>query len=106
MRAESVPMEFSGDWRGVFIRGDQAFGYKMGLESMLQVLMEKAADDPRFFIAKREIKELIELLDETKQDNNKTPVQVMKPYEQCLLKRERWWDDTLGGDSSGDGHKP
>jgi hypothetical protein len=27
LRPETGPMCFEGDWRGVFIRGDNAFGY-------------------------------------------------------------------------------
>ena len=78
-------------------------GYRMALEGVLQVLLEAAPNDPRIAFAKHEVKGLIDLLSETQQGNTETPVQVMKPYEQCLLKRERWWDDEGSKeDSTGD----
>lgn len=39
-RPESGPMQFGDDWPGVFIRGDNAMGYSMALESIAQRLTE------------------------------------------------------------------
>ena len=105
MRAETTPMEFGSDWRGVFIRGDVAMGYRMALEGMLQIILEVSPNDPRVIFAKHEVKGLIELLADTQQGNSKTPVQIMKPYDQCLLKRERWWEDE-GTQEINTGDKP
>ncbi len=34
-RPETGPMQFPGDWPGLFIRGDQAFAYAAALETVL-----------------------------------------------------------------------
>lgn len=34
-RPETGPLEFEGDWPGVFIRGDNAFGYALALEMLI-----------------------------------------------------------------------
>lgn len=34
-RVETGPLQFGDDWPGVFIRGDNAFGYRMALQAVL-----------------------------------------------------------------------
>lgn len=34
-RIETGPVRFGDDWAGVFIRGDNAFGYRIALEQLL-----------------------------------------------------------------------
>lgn len=40
-RVETGPVQFGDDWPGVFIRGDNAFGYAMALEAIVN-----GHDDP------------------------------------------------------------
>ncbi len=40
-RPETGPMKFGSDWTGVFIRGDDAFGYAMMLERLLKLSEER-----------------------------------------------------------------
>jgi hypothetical protein len=37
-RVETGPLQFGPDWPGVFIRGDNAFGYRLSLEHAVSVL--------------------------------------------------------------------
>lgn len=53
-RVETGPVQFGDDWPGVFIRGDNAFGYAMALDAVLN-----GHDDP---IAKVMVEGLIGLL--------------------------------------------
>ena len=59
-RAETGPMEFSQDWPGVFIRGDNAFAYAMYLRALLETDGSNPGID---YIARAQVQGLIELLE-------------------------------------------
>jgi hypothetical protein len=40
VRPETGPMQFGGDWPGVFIRGDNALGYALALRRAIERLVE------------------------------------------------------------------
>lgn len=37
-RVESGPIQFGDDWPGTFIRGDNAFGYRLAIDAVLELL--------------------------------------------------------------------
>jgi len=39
-RVETGPVQFGDDWPGVFIRGDNAFGYAMALQEAMESMPE------------------------------------------------------------------
>lgn len=81
-RPETMPMCFSGDWTGIFIRGDNAFAYANALEDIL-----KTCKDLLNPIDVVEMESLIKLLrssTEGSEPNNKSPIQLMKKFEFCV----------------------
>ena len=58
-RPETGVLQFGDDWPGVFIRGDDAFFFMAGLNSLLQTLGPPSGS---IFIQRRVIEGLIELL--------------------------------------------
>lgn len=81
-RPETGVMEFDGDWRGVFIRGDNAL---MGYLPALQKAIECFDDTDSFqsMIQKQALKSLVELLASVNQ-HTKTDVQKMKNFDDCV----------------------
>jgi hypothetical protein len=57
-RLETGPMQFSDDWPGVFVRGDDALGYALALRRAVERLVE--IDSPSVDVAK--LADLVELL--------------------------------------------
>jgi hypothetical protein len=57
-RVETGPVQFGGDWPGVFVRGDNCFYYSMILKSELDKLPES--------INKTILKTLCDILDSSK----------------------------------------
>lgn len=53
-RVETGPLQFGDDWPGTFIRGDNAFGYRLALQRVLS-----GASDP---IARAQVEGLARLL--------------------------------------------
>lgn len=43
-RVESGPVQFNGDWPGVFIRGDHCLNYQFELSRLIEELEEKARE--------------------------------------------------------------
>lgn len=81
-------MEFGKDWRGAFIRGDNAFGYAMSLRRILETgQVDK--------ISRITLESLLELLSATVQDRNDVPIQIMKPFEDCFVERKGAWPINL-----------
>lgn len=37
-RVETGPVQFGDDWPGIFIRGDNAFGYAMALQEAMEII--------------------------------------------------------------------
>jgi hypothetical protein len=77
MRAETGTMRFAEDWRGVFIRGDNAFGYAMYLKSVL-------AGDPAAEAYKHGLQGLLDLLLSSDERNANIETQNMKTFAECM----------------------
>jgi hypothetical protein len=61
-RPETGPMVFDGDWPGVFIRGDNAYGYITVLKSFLELHPPTEGESILESNCRCEIKQLIGLL--------------------------------------------
>lgn len=59
-RVETGPTRFGDDWTGVFIRGDNAFGFCMYLDIAIAHLREKGCTDDALLVA--QIQSLRDLL--------------------------------------------
>lgn len=81
MRPESEAMKFGDDWRGVFIRGDNAFGYAMDLRHVLDTCEIDT-------LTKIGLKNLLELLASSDERVEKASVQIMKPFAECFVRRD------------------
>jgi hypothetical protein len=64
-RVETGPLQINDDWTGCFIRGDNALGYAIALNTILEALTEDQKNDLIFRIA--EIEELTQLLAKVRQ---------------------------------------
>lgn len=75
-------MQFEGDWRGVFIRGDDAIAHFM---PALQAVMEKWKPEPGTIepLYKLTLLGLCELF-ASAADDDETSAQKMKPFVECL----------------------
>jgi hypothetical protein len=80
MRAETGTMKFEGDWRGVFIRGDNAFGYAMNIKMML----EHPESTMRQEIGRVSMEGLLELLLSSDERSDDPATQHMKPFSECV----------------------
>jgi hypothetical protein len=72
-------MKFGDDWTGVFIRGDDAFGYANALAEVLFTSAEES-------LAAHQLKGLLELLRSTNEQNELKPApasQVLLPFPEC-----------------------
>ena len=84
-RAESKPMQFGGDWPGVFVRGDTAGWWNHLLEALF------SADNDA---ARVSIIQLMELngmrggLFCRAQELSPDQIQMMKPFDECVIKQE------------------
>jgi len=82
MRPETGTMQFEGDWRGVFIRGDNAFAYAMALKLMRDQLFDIIGDKPIVYMP---VDDLIELLEGSNQRSGEYPIHnSMKNYARCI----------------------
>lgn len=81
MRAETGPMKFSKDWRGVFIRGDDAFAFVYQLQRALE-----GDKLPTHLVLGLE--RLLDLLNSSDERHPSPDVQQMKPFEECIPKRD------------------
>ncbi len=81
-RAETGAMQFEGDWRGVFIRGDNAFGYAINIKQMLSVDTELSRK-----IGRASLESLMELLFSSDERKEGADTQQMKRFDEC--KREQ-----------------
>lgn len=76
MRAETGYMQFGNDWRGVFIRGDEA-GYLAMVLRSCGIKFEA--------IRQAEIDGLAKMLEGSNEGTNRTTtVQQMLPFEECV----------------------
>jgi hypothetical protein len=79
MRPETGPMKFDNDWRGVFIRGDNAFAYA----NYLYQLIHSDPKDPCYQIYKQLCLGLIDLLNSSDERKPNKEVQNLKPFQEC-----------------------
>tara|TARA_B100001778_G_scaffold334986_1_gene350441 strand:+ start:12797 stop:13102 length:306 start_codon:yes stop_codon:yes gene_type:complete len=81
-RPESGPMIFGDDWRGLFIRGDNALGFIVDLETILMLDKDKLSEHSRKIIEN--------MIWDFRRSNHHTPdrVQMMKPFKECFIKDE------------------
>jgi len=63
-RPETGTMRFDGDWRGVFVRGDDAFGYATSLRAILDGVSDPSIDVTLPAMALRGLLELLVSADE------------------------------------------
>lgn len=83
-RPETGPMEFGDDWRGIFIRGDNALMYYLpGLMEAKKRLQEVGCG-PEYIVTMSAIDGLIGVLSSAAHSENKDGVQVMKPFVDCV----------------------
>lgn len=79
MRVETGSMEFGEDWRGVFIRGDDALHYQMVLGMALKSLKDGVPLDP---FSTMVLKGLVDTLAAAYQHGGGEP-QRLRPYPEC-----------------------
>lgn len=89
MRPETGPMKFGDDWRGVFIRGDDAFGFAQYLKTHI---LEPAAGArggapkvqiPAIYLA--QIGTLVALLEEADERRPTDPqTTLLKDFSECV----------------------
>lgn len=78
-RPETAPMQFGDDWRGLFIRGDNAFGFKLALERALA--SERL--DP---LTRHQLQELADLLARSDHFVEDPELQRLKDFDACQKK--------------------
>lgn len=80
-RIETGPIQFGDDWPGLFIRGDNAIGYALQLQLLLDVLATDPA--PELVIAVAVLRGLLSDL-ESCNVRRDPEVTRLKPAEECL----------------------
>ena len=80
-RPETGAMEFEDDWSGVFIRGDNAAWYIMGLEEIKSGLEIDGMND--WAPCMMALKSLLEVLKDSNQFVDR-PKQLMKKFSDCI----------------------
>lgn len=79
VRAETAPMEFEGDWPGIFIRGDNALGYFIDIDTAARCL-EDGKLLPRWYAAKlRSVANLLQCCDARSNPNTQKARLVTEP---------------------------
>lgn len=87
IRPETGPMQFGADWRGVFIRGDNAFGYSIYLRRLLEHA-EAAGWDPIARLSVSGFARILEGADERDGRVHPTEVQMMRPFAEAVANHE------------------
>jgi len=74
-------MRFGNDWRGAFIRGDDAFGYAQALE----ILLKGKPDDFSLTISRAVLEGLLGVLKSSNEHEKLAEdPQQLKPFPECL----------------------
>ena len=76
MRAETGPMEFDGDWRGIFIRGDNAGAFAL----QLRIFLADYSGTSPYLSSMKHLGELLASSDH----HAPAEAQHMKPFEECV----------------------
>lgn len=88
-RPETGTMKFGVDWRGVFIRGDDAFHFANQLHELLRAVeflkVVSGAQPDEFLIRKKVLEGLSDLLASADVRRTDTETQLMKPFDECVL---------------------
>jgi len=79
MRAETGPMKFGDDWTGLFIRGDNAMGYKI----LLDIVCSELNKDSLGVIERAQLQGLIDLFDSAGEFKTNNEKQMMKEFDEC-----------------------
>lgn len=79
-RIETGTVQFDEDWRGLFIRGDNAMQFAMALE-MLMDNPEAARDNPFSVVAP--LQGLLQLLRSSNHHFEDVDCQMLKKFEEC-----------------------
>ena len=89
MRAESAPMKFGDDWRGVFIRGDTAIADARALKEALHLWALVSGDDVshREVVLRIHLGGLVALL-ESAHERAPADVQLLKSFRECVIRSE------------------
>lgn len=79
-------MKFGSDWTGVFIRGDDSFGYKSALEVLLKAIPDDQRTPAYAVIAKAQLEGLVKLLEASREHLGVTEEpQRMLDYDLCAI---------------------
>jgi hypothetical protein len=87
MRPETGTMKFGDDWRGVFIRGDNAFAIRLALDRTLKLLVDENKKTTLDYIATiPQLEGFLKLLEQSDERNEiKTHQhQQLKPFNECI----------------------
>lgn len=82
-RPETGPMEFEDDWRGIFIRGDNAAYYAMLLKNVLD---SNSNNEDKMSFSKIQLIQLESLFNLLNSSNQfiEQEVQLLKPFKDCI----------------------
>jgi hypothetical protein len=83
-RPESGAMKFGDDWTGVFFRGDDAFGYALALQAMLDTMPHTEDHESSPVLAKMVLKGLLDSLFACDERNLNPSVRQLRPFDECL----------------------
>lgn len=79
-RPETGPMEFEDDWRGIFIRGDDAL---MSFVPFLMILKDRLEKSDVLYT--HQIEEMIEIFKSANHHGSEEKLQKMKSFSQCKI---------------------
>lgn len=79
-RAETGPMEFDNDWRGIFIRGDDVL---LGYLPFLIILRERLDDTD--VMLKIQLESIISLFQSANHHGSEDDLQKMRSFSQCKI---------------------
>lgn len=79
-RPETGPMEFDDDWRGIFVRGDEAL---MGILPFLVMLKDRLEEKDTML--NFQLDAMIDLFRSANHHGSEDGLQKMKPFSQCKM---------------------
>lgn len=81
MKAETGSMQFGDDWPGLFVRGDNAFGYMLALKTVVD-----GQDYTGFY--KLQLRGFIQMLESSDARTGGAP-QMMRPFDEAVASDAR-----------------
>lgn len=82
-RPETGTMKFKADWRGVFMRGDDAFGWHLALQRVIQDYNPVGVEAQLAKEGLIHLSNLLDLSNEAQHTDVDAKCQLMKPFEEC-----------------------